>query len=216
MPGKSHRTRKNKSRRTRKTRHTKKHRGHKRSRHQRSRHQRSRHSGHKRHHIHSEYMMHGGHAPAFLVGSPYNAGDLNPKGNYLPLSNNGVPSGLPNPPMPSNPQFGGKKGGCMDWFKKKSKRKGRKGRKGMRQRGGGLSDFMTAIVPDDLMNIGRSIPAAAGNFMDKFNGLRPLGTSQVYPTQQPLIQQGQQAATTVRPPDITGAYSRAVGSVQNI
>jgi len=193
--------------------------GHKRSGHKHSGYRKHSGHGHKRHHIHSEYMMHGGHAPAFLVGSPYNAGDLNPNGNYLPLSNNGVPSGLPNPPMPSNPQFNtqfggkrGKKGGCLNWFKKSK----RKGRRGMRQRGGGLSEFMSAIVPDDLMNIGRSIPAAAGNFMDKFNGLNPLGTSQVYPTQQPYIQDMQRSTATVTPPDITGAYSRAVGTVQNV
>ena len=151
-------------------------------------------------HVHSEYMMHGGGSPPPWVGSPYNAADLNPSGNFLPLSDKyGVPSGLPVPPVNSNPQFGGRR---------------RSNSRVKKQRGGGLSDFISTILPDDIVNIGRSIPAAIGHTMDRFNGLIPSASSQVYPTQQPIINQTQAAMGAIKPPDISGAYGRAVSAVQ--
>ena len=200
---------KKRTNKTRKIRHSKsksKRSGHKRSsRHgKRSGHKRSGH-GHKRHHAHSKYMMHGGQAPPPWVGSPYDATQLNPKGNFLPLSDQyGVPSGLPVPPAPSNPQFGG------SWGSMKGKGKGKK------QRGGGISEMMSALqtmVPDELMNATRYIPSTVSNIMDKFNGYISPASSQVYPTQQPLAQQLQVATTTVTPPNINSANSRAVSSV---
>jgi hypothetical protein len=164
--------------------------------------------GHKRHHAHSKYMMHGGTAPPPWVGSPYDATQLNPKGNFLPLSDQyGVPSGLPVPPAPSNPQFGG------SWGSMKGKGKRSKGKK---QRGGGISEMMSAfqtMVPDELMNAVRYVPSTVTNVMDKFNGYISPASSQVYPTQQPLAQQLQVANTTVAPPNINSANSRAVSSV---
>ena len=168
---------------------------HKRSGHKRSGHKRS---GHKRHHVHSQYMMHGGGAPSPWVGSPYDATQLMPSGNFLPLSNNGITSGAPIPPVNSNPQFpqrGGKKG---------------------KQSGGGLSDFMSSILPSDVMNIGRSIPAGLGVLADQYNGLTPTASSQVYPTQQPLIQQVTPSATggpVINAPNVTGAYNSALNTV---
>ena len=163
---------------------------------------------HKRNpkHIHSDYMMHGGGSPPPWIGSPYYATDLKPSGNYLPLSNEGIPSGLPVPPVNSNPQFGGRGRRVLS---------GKKYNKGNRQRGGGLSEFITAIVPEDILNIGRSIPAAAGNLMDRFNGSIPTASSQVYPTQQPLVRQLQESTGVVNPPDINGAYGRAIATVRN-
>ena len=158
---------------------------------------------HKRNpkHIHSDYMMHGGGSPPPWIGSPYYATDSNPSGNYLPLSDNGVPSGLPVPPVNSNPQFGGR-----------GKRSGSKGKK---QYGGGLSEFMSTILPDDIVNLGRSIPAAIGHTMDRFNGLIPSASSHVYPTQQPIINQTQPATGAIKPPDINGAYGRALASASS-
>jgi len=162
---------------------------------------------HKRNpkHIHSEYMMHGGGSPSPWNGSPYNASDLKPSGNYLPLSDNGIPSGLLVPPVNSNSQFGGR--GMRT-------RSGKKYNKS-KQRGGGLSEFISTILPEDVLNLGRSIPAAAGNFMDQFNGRISSPSSQVYPTQQPLVHEIQQSTGAVNPPDINGAYNRAISSVRN-
>jgi hypothetical protein len=153
-------------------------------------------------------MMHGGSgSPSPWVGSPYNAAQLNPQGNFLPLSQPyGVPSGLPVPPVSTSPQLVG--GG----------RKYKKG--GKKQRGGGLSDsistFVSNIVPEDLMNVGRYIPSAAGNLMDRFNGLTPSASSHVYPTQQPLANQTIQYTGAVSAPDVNGAYNRAINAVKLI
>lgn len=145
--------------------------------------------------------------PPPWIGSPYNAGDLRPTGNFLPLSQtNGVPSGLPVPPAPSNPQFlqGGRR------------RKGKKAN----QRGGGISSFLSTILPDDVVNMGRYVTAGAGNLMDKYNGLIPTASSQVYPTQQKLAQLDTQprlaSVNSLNPIDINGAYNRAVSAVQRI
>lgn len=169
----------------------------------------SRRQVHSRRHVHSRSCrhsrrrMHGGSgSPPPWVGSPYNAGALNPRGNFLPLSSQGVPSGLPVPPINSNPQFGG----------------GRRRKRG--QNGGGFSDnlstFVSTVLPEDLLNAGRYIPAAAGHLMDRFNGLIPSASSHVYPTQQPLALQTQQARANVLPVDVNAAYTRALSSVQAI
>jgi hypothetical protein len=189
--------------------------------------------GHKRHHVHSEHMMHGGSnmsslSPSPFQGQAYNAGHLKPAGNYLPLSPEGVPSGSPIPQQ-SNPQFG-QGGGRLHSFSMRKHQhskhqhskhgRGKYGRgkrtNKYRQGGGGLSQFMSAIVPEDILNIGRSIPAAANNFMDKFNGLTPEASSQVYPTQQPLVQQTQQANTSITPPNIPNLLRANVASVMTM
>jgi hypothetical protein len=154
--------------------------------------------------------MRGGQAPATFIGGPYNAGDRNPNGNFLPLSQPyGITSGFPIPPVNSNPQF--LNGG------------GKKGRK-TKQRGGGISSFISSILPEDVVNLGRYVTSSAGNLMDKYNGLIPTASSQVYPTQQPLAQtQGQSTVkinqvgeTRVIPVDVNSAYNRAVSSVRAI
>jgi hypothetical protein len=167
---------------------------HKHGRHMRSRHKHKHmsHRGHKHKHVHSEYMMHGGNP---LVGSAYDATAAVPKGNYYSLSGAGIPSGLPVPPINSNSQFSQGGGGK---YKKK-------------QRGGSsISEFMSKIIPQDILNISRSIPAAASNMMDRFNGLSPQPDNQVYPTQQPIIQQLQKTPTNITPPDITKAFREAM------
>ena len=164
----------------------------------------------KRSHSKRRHVMRGGQAPATFIGSPYNAGDRIPNGNFLPLSQPyGITAGFPIPPVNSNPQF--LKGG------------GKKGRK-TKQRGGGISSFISSILPDDVVNLGRYVTSSAGNLMDKYNGLIPTASSQVYPTQQPLAQtQGQSTVkinqvgqTQVIPVDVNAAYNRAVSSVRAI
>jgi len=182
--------------------------------------------GHKHHHIHSEHVMHGGSnmsslSPSPFQGAAYNAGDLRAGGNYLPLSPTGVPSGSPIPQL-SNPQFS-QDGGRLHSFSMHKRGKHSRGKHGRgkrtnkyRQGGGGLSQFMSSIVPEDILNIGRSIPAAANNFMDKYNGLTPEASSHVYPTQQPLVQQTQQANTSITPPNIPNLLRSNIASVMNM
>ena len=101
------------------------------------------------------------------MGAPYNAGVAGlPTGNHLPINHNVI-----DPPFPSNSQFGGK-----------GKGKGKKG-----QSGGGVSSFISGILPDELVNIGRSVPAAVGHIADKFNGEISTPSSHVFPTQQPHV-----------------------------
>lgn len=171
-------------------------------------------------------------------GSPYDAAaaDL-PVGKYLPLSNVGIPSGAMNVPEPSNSQFGlqfgggrnskrGKKGGCWPWSKSKKGKKGGKrsskrggkrsgSRRGRSMRGGGLSAFMSTILPDDAVNAVRSVPAAFGHLSDKFNGLISLPSSLVYPTEQPYAQQLQDTKI-ITPPNIKAIYTDAAARVQGM
>ena len=105
------------------------------------------------------------------MGAPYNVGAAGlPTGNHLPLNANVI-----DPPIPSNSQFGGK-----------GKGKGRGKGRG-KQRGGGMSSFISGILPNELVNIGRSMPAAVGHLADKFNGEIPSHSSHVFPTQQPHV-----------------------------
>jgi len=99
------------------------------------------------------------------MGAPYNVGAAGlPTGNHLPLNANVI-----DPPIPSNSQFGGK------------------GKGRGKQRGGGMSSFISGILPNELVNIGRSVPAAVGHLADKFNGEIPSHSSRVFPTQQPHV-----------------------------
>jgi hypothetical protein len=83
--------------------------------------------------------------------------------------------------------------------------------------GGGLSSFISTILPDEIVNIGRSVPAAVGHMADKFNGVISSGSSQVYPTQQPNIYQPPSSgAMASRPIDIMGAFNRANASAGSI
>jgi hypothetical protein len=160
------------------------------------------------------------------VGAPYDAAakaDL-PVGKYLQLSEVGIPSGAMNVPMQSNSQFGGgrrrrynkrsKKGGCCG-KKGRHSRHTRRGRKyGKAMRGGGLSAYMSTLLPDDAMNAFRSVPAAFGHLSDKFSGLVSSPSSMVYPTQQPLVQTP--STSPITPPDIKGIYNSASTKVSGI
>lgn len=74
---------------------------------------------------------------------------------------------------------------------------------------------MTAVVPADLLNAGRSIPAAFTHMADRFSGLLSSPSSLVYPTQQPLVPQNP-APPAMNPPDLKAFYNNAVQSVSTI
>ena len=91
------------------------------------------------------------------------------------------------PPVSSNSQFGGNgKGNGKRKGKSNGKSNSKINGKGIKnkQRGGGVSSFISGILPDEIVNIGRSVPAAFGHMSDKFNGVISLPSSHVYPTQQ--------------------------------
>ena len=83
-------------------------------------------------------------------------------------------------------------------------------------RGGGLSSFVSSILPDEIVNIGRSIPASVGHMVDKFNGTISSPSSLVYPTQQPHVYQGSPGASSMPPIDVMSAFNRANASVSPI
>ena len=128
------------------------------------------------------------------IGPSYNVGASNaPSGNHYAYN-----SRVESRPEPSNPQTGG-----------------RRKRKGSRQRGGGISSFISGIVPDEIMNLSRSVPAGFGHFSDKFNGLISTPSSMVYPTQQPLVG-AVDTSTMVKPVNIKGVYDAANSAVAGL
>ena len=161
------------------------------------------------------------------VGSPYDATSTTnaPTGNFLSLSKVGIPSGGMYPPEPSNPQFSGggrRRKSSKKRSTKKSKRGGKKSkrtkkRKGMR--GGGLSMFMSSLLPDDVINVGRSVPSAFEQLSDKFNGLISPASYQVYPTNQPLAMatsSTHSGAVPMPPTNINAIYNSAAARVNGI
>lgn len=194
----------------RKTRHVK--RSTKRSRSKRStKRSRSKRST-KRKHI---KKIRGGNASPF-IGTRYNAADAAPNGNYLAYNPIVVPLPEQSNVILNDRQMlglvragGGKHRG--------SKRSGSKrGRNSKKMRGGSLSvgAFATSILPDDVVNLGRSIPAGLGNMYNSYTGLSPVPSSFVYPTQQPVIPNVSQP--TMSPPDIMGIYNTANNQVSKM
>ena len=81
-------------------------------------------------------------------------------------------------------------------------------------RGGGLGTFVAALVPQEALNIGRSVPAAFGHAYDKFSGVLSSPSSLVYPTQQPLAVGADMGPSRMMPPpDIMGMYKNANNTV---
>ena len=111
--------------------------------------------------------MHGGFGPgAGPVGYPLDGGNTSTwpgvsgndqgMGNHYALSPVGIPSGLLDPPISSR--------GIPEPFSSSMKYGGRKKRRhNNRQKGGGL-------IPQDLVNLGRSIQYGASSFVSKFMG----------------------------------------------
>jgi hypothetical protein len=67
-------------------------------------------------------------------------------------------------------------------------------------RGGGLSQFMSSIIPEEALNVGRSVPSAIGHAYDKFTGVLSTPSSMVYPTQQPLVYAQDEGISRMPPP----------------
>lgn len=194
MPGKSY-----------KKRHTKKRRSHKNNkRHTNKRHTNKRRSHKNNKRRHNKRSLRGGSGNGMypLIGSPYNTRDEVPSGNYIAPSPVGVPAAPMRLPEPSNSQFGGRR-----------KSRSRKS-KGKKMRGG---NFFSSMVPMELLNMGRSIPAAAGHMYDKFSGLNSSASSMVYPTDQPAALSGKgSAGFTIAPPNINSLYSSANNTVAGL
>ncbi len=152
-------------------------------------------SGKKR--VHFTRKMRGGNMMP-LIGAPYNSASPHPSGNYYayndkveawPQQSNAILENRQN-------MTGGKK-------------------KGKKQRGGGFSTFITTLLPEDVVTLGRTIPAAAGHAYDRFTGVISSPSSMVYPTQQPLIP-SVSTDTMMRPPDIVKMYNSSNNSVSKI
>jgi len=169
--------------------------------------------------------MRGGFEPA--PGGPYFAGSSAPfpSGTYLPVSNIGVPAGSFDPavragPYPVQGQAGGKRrriqSGHMRSGHMRSGHMNRMQRRHMH--GGGLSSFISSILPDEIVNIGRSVPSSLGHLADKFNGTISSPSSLVYPTQQPHVYHGSSGATApqMAPIDVQDAFNSANASVGSI
>ena len=111
--------------------------------------------------------MRGGFGPgAGPVGYPLDSGNISTwpgvggndqgMGNHYPVSASGIPSGLPDPPISSR--------GIPELFSSSMKYGGRKTRKHKKQKGG------FGFIPQDLVNLGRSIQYGATSFVSKFMG----------------------------------------------
>lgn len=143
------------------------------------------------------------------VGSPYNAGDLNPNGNYYAYNTNVQPWA-----EPSNNMSGGRRR-----IMKKGK-KSKKTKYGYRKQRGGdfaetVSNMFTTLVPQELVNITRALPAGLGHMYDRYNGAISSGSSMVYPTDQPNVKPLYVDAGP-RPPDIAGIYNAKNSLVSKI
>lgn len=107
--------------------------------------------------------MRGGNCLSPLIGTPYNAASEQPAGNFYAY-NQKVEAW----PQQSNAIFD---------------MKGGKKKRGKKQKGGG---FLSTLLPDEIVNIGRSIPATLGQMYDRFDGSISPASTHVYPTDQPL------------------------------
>lgn len=162
---------------------------------------RTKHSHARRTKRRSHKKMRGGYAVP-LFGAPYNAAALNPQGNYYPYNPN-----VEQWPEQSNAMLGGGR-----------KNKGKRMRSGkrMRMKGGGITDFVTSLFPQEIVNITRSVPAGLGHMYDKFNGTTSSASSMVYPTQQPNVISSSTSGEMIRPSNINKFYSDSNNLVSKI
>ncbi len=155
---------------------------------------------------HRSKKMRGGGCNAVApptVGVPYNAGDLNPKGNMYAYNYN-----VEQWPDQSNAVFNGPMFNMNGGRKYSGKRKRSRGKRsrGKKQRGGGFTQFVTALLPQEIVTMGRALPASVGHMYDRFNGATPSASSMVYPTNQPLVPKV--AIENITPPsDIIKIYN---------
>lgn len=173
---------------------------------------------HKRRNLRKSKMMRGGmfsdnagsYPDAYVPGEHSFDSGLRSLGNPYNAAVNGTPSGnhhpynpyVKDPPIQSNTQKGGKKHN----YKKK------------KQCGGG---FLTKLMPEELVNVGRSVPAAFGNLADKFKGDIPHPSSKVYPTEQPHVYSSEDRGSLINPDtisidDIKDIYNNANNEISGI
>ena len=145
--------------------------------------------------------MRGGNGMRPFVGAPYNAAAAYPQGNYYeynaavkaaPAQSNAL---LEEGVMRGMVRAGGGRG-----KRSRGKRSGHKRSRGRHMRGGGLSQFMSSIIPEEALNVGRSVPSAIGHAYDKFTGVLSTPSSMVYPTQQPLVHAQDEGISRMPPP----------------
>ena len=179
----------------------------------------------RNHHRHGRMKMSGGMASyvdAYIPSATnsFNNG-LRSLGNHYDAGVAGQPSGnhyayninVKAAPMPSNhmAQIGGRKHKCKCKGKCKCKNK----HKHFVQRGGGISNFITSILPEELVNVGRSVPASLGHLADKFNGELSHPSSRVYPTEQPHIYDSNDRGALINPNTMSMADIRNIYNEQN-
>ena len=121
--------------------------------------------------------------------------------NHYMLSNKGIPSGLSDPPEPTN-----QKGGRRKMHKKLRSRKRR------HQKGGGS---ITALVPQDIVNVGRTVVGTLQDGVNSWKGTPENISFNPNPAYQPVIDKNTQFVGTYTP-DITNIYSSANSSVANM
>jgi hypothetical protein len=153
------------------------------------------------------------------LGNSYNAGDAGlPSGNHYAYNSN-----VKAAPIPSNhiAQIGGRKHKCKckGKCKCKNKSKGKHMRHYLKkQNGGNVGSFITKLLPEEIVNVGRSVPAAFGHLSDKFNGELSHPSSMVYPTEQPHVYSNDDRGSLIQSntmsiTDIKSAYDVANGEV---
>ena len=147
--------------------------------------------------------MRGGNGMRPFVGAPYNAGDAHPQGNYYAYNENvkAAPD-QSNALLEDRSMMGLVRAG------------GGRGKRSGSMRGGGLSHFMSSILPEEAINVGRSVPSAIGHAYDKFTGVLSTPSSMVYPTQQPLVGAQDEGISRMPPPtNIMKLYETANNTV---
>jgi hypothetical protein len=155
----------------------------------------------------------------FSGGKPYDVGGSG--GTYYSPSAIGVPSGSPIP-EPSNPQFfsgGGSKGKRSSKSKRigsKSKRIGSKSKRSSSKYKQGGGGFLSRLLPDEIINIGRSVPAALGRMTDQYKGVLSQPSDFVYPTQQNAVPISRGGLPNVYVPNMGANYDTALQSVTDM
>ena len=164
-------------------------------------------------------------APTPTPGGAYFAGssDKLPSGTHYSPSAVGIPAGGFDPAIragawPKQAAGGKNRRMRMQSMLNMNRSMSRSMGRSRSMHGGGVSSFVSSILPDEIVNIGRSIPASLGHMVDKFNGTISMPSSLVYPTQQPHVYQGSgsTAAPQMPPIDIMKAFTTANSSVPSV
>jgi len=152
--------------------------------------------------------MKGGSSISPFVGAPYSSSGLNfPPANYYPRNMAGYP--IPSASNTFNNKFvgGGSSGGSASGSKRKTK-------KIRRQQKGG--NFFTKMMPNDLVNAVRAVPASFNRFISGWDGRNTLASDYVSPTAQPLAKGERVFGMAMPPPNIMEVYRDADATVSNI